>query len=85
MANENFADTVDKLKGIFDVTNMISTFGEVALITKKVQTHVKKTKVSFYLKEYVSRYLLRFFYNFPHQTTQYLKLMDRFRGNKKFF
>ena len=49
MANENFADTVDKLKGIFDVTNMISTFGEVALITKKVQTHVKKPKVSFYL------------------------------------
>ena len=49
MANENFADTVDKLKGIFDVTNMISTFGEVALITKKVQTHVKKPKVSLIL------------------------------------
>ena len=48
--NENFAETVDKLKGIFDVTNMISTFGEVALITKKVQTHVKKTKVSIHLK-----------------------------------
>ena len=53
MANENFVDTVDKLKGIFDVTNMISTFGEVALITKKVQTHVKEPKVSFYLITYI--------------------------------
>ena len=57
MANENFADTVDKLKGIFDVTNMISTFGEVALITKKVQTHVKKPKVSFYLSYYVHTFI----------------------------
>ena len=52
MDSEQFAETVDKLKGIFDVTNMISTFGEVALITKKVQTHVKKPKVSFYLITY---------------------------------
>ena len=45
MDNKQFAETVDKLKGVFDVTNMISTFGEVALVTKKIQTHVKEPKV----------------------------------------
>ena len=40
---EQISVTVEKLKGIFDVTNMISTFGEVALVTKKIQTNVRKT------------------------------------------
>ena len=31
------------------------------------------------------RCLLRFFYNVPHQTTQHLNLIDRFRDNKNFF
>ena len=35
--------------------------------------------------EMIIRCLLRFFYNVPHQTTQNLNLMDRFRGNEKFF
>ena len=39
---EQISVTVEKLKGIFDVTNMISTFGEVALVTKKIQTNVRK-------------------------------------------
>ena len=47
MDNKQFAETVDKLKGVFDVTNMISTFGEVALVTKKIQTHVKEPKVRY--------------------------------------
>ena len=37
------------------------------------------------IRDAYSRCLLRFVYSVSHQTTQYLNLMDRFRGNKIFF
>ena len=42
----------------------------------------KKIKGTFYL---FARCHLRFFFKAPHQTTEYLSLMDRFWSNKKNF